>query len=45
MTLANGLNPDMQLDTLAMQDGNLDVGNNNIDIDWLAGESNQSYVT
>lgn len=45
VTLANGLNPDMQLDTLAMQDGNLDVGNNNINIDWLAGESNQSYVT
>lgn len=45
MTLTNGLNPDMQVDTLVMQNGNLNVGNNNIDIDWLAGESNQSYVT
>lgn len=45
VTLTNGLNPDMQVDTLVMQNGNLNVGNNNIDIDWLAGESNQSYVT
>lgn len=45
VTITNGLNPDMQLDTLVMQDGNLAIGNNNINIDWLAGESNQSYVT